>query len=140
MMHDLALTMVGLERYEEAKRIQHNVVERWKRKLGVDHPATLAAMSTHSMMLVNLDRLEEAAKLYAHTLEAEKGVFGEEHPNILSTMNNLAYTWYLQGNVECAMNHMERCAAWAQKFLDPEHPDRLSLEATLKEWKGELSE
>ncbi|OJJ78724.1 uncharacterized protein ASPGLDRAFT_30469 [Aspergillus glaucus CBS 516.65] len=86
--------------WEEAEKLQVQVVDAHKTKLGEDHLATLTSMANLAMTYWNQGRWEEAEKLNVQVVETDKTKLGENHPHTLITMANLALIYRDQGRWE----------------------------------------
>ncbi|KAJ5202881.1 hypothetical protein N7449_004960 [Penicillium cf. viridicatum] len=87
-------------RWEEAEKLEVQVVETRKTKLGVDHPSTLSGMANLASTYSNQGRWEEAEQLEVQVMETSKTKLGVDHPDTLTSMANLASTYRNQGRWE----------------------------------------
>ncbi|KZL85290.1 kinesin light chain 3, partial [Colletotrichum incanum] len=62
-MANLASTFWNQGRWEEAEKLEVQVMETRKMKLGADHPSTLSSMANLASTYRNQGRWEEAEKL-----------------------------------------------------------------------------
>ncbi|KAG9232663.1 P-loop containing nucleoside triphosphate hydrolase protein [Amylocarpus encephaloides] len=92
-------------RWDEAKKLEVQVLETRKTKLGMEHPDTLYQ-----------GRWDEAKKL-------ELGV---EHPDTLVTMGNLAVTYKYQGRWDNAEKLEVQVMKTRKMKLGADHPDTLA--------------
>ena len=58
------------------------VVEMFKRILGLEHPSTLTSMATLALKPWNLERWKEAEGLFMQVMEWRKWVFGQARASI----------------------------------------------------------
>ena len=79
--HELARTLAGQARWQEAEDQLGEVLRTQGLILGDDHPDTLSTLFELANALVGQDRLEEAGSLFRETLAARRRVLGEEHPD-----------------------------------------------------------
>ncbi|KAI9763277.1 MAG: hypothetical protein M1839_006524, partial [Geoglossum umbratile] len=68
-------------RYDEAEKSFLQVMETRKRKLGAEHPSTLASIANLASTYRNQGRWKEAEELEVQVMETRKRVLGEEHPS-----------------------------------------------------------
>ncbi|SPO03831.1 related to D-ribulokinase [Cephalotrichum gorgonifer] len=92
-MGNLASTLWNQGRWEEAERLEVQVMETRKTKLGADHLSMLTSMGNLASTLWNQGRWEEAERLQVQVMETSKTKLGANHPDTLTSMNNLAFTW-----------------------------------------------
>ncbi|KAJ5819454.1 hypothetical protein N7474_005045 [Penicillium riverlandense] len=147
--------------WEEAEKLEVQVMETRKMKLGQDHPDTLTSIanlaSTYSSRaetrktrlgeddhpdtlssIANLAatfwnqaRWEEAEQLFVQVVETHKTKLGEDHPDTLSSMANLASTFSHQGRWEEAERLEVQVMETSKRKLGEDHPDTLSSIANL---------
>ena len=75
----------ALGEYEEARKLQSEVLEASTRLLGAEHPDTLTAKANLAASLRALGEYEEARKLVSEVLEARTRLLGAEQPDALWT-------------------------------------------------------
>jgi hypothetical protein len=63
-----------------ARAVCEQLLDRWRRLFGPDHPDTLAAASTFTVALVSVGEAEPARALGEDTLQRSRRVFGPDHP------------------------------------------------------------
>ncbi|KAK3898497.1 hypothetical protein C8A05DRAFT_18935, partial [Staphylotrichum tortipilum] len=73
--------------------------------------------------------------LEVQVMETSKTKLGADHPHTLTSMNNLAFTWEVEGRHADALALMEHCAQARQRVLGADHPDTLSSLATVTKWR-----
>lgn len=59
---DLAASLSGLKRYDEAEPLWLDTIDRWTRKVGADHPSALNPSVNYAGMLYDAGRIDEAMK------------------------------------------------------------------------------
>ncbi|KAF1729906.1 Kinesin light chain [Beauveria bassiana] len=96
-MANLATTYHSQGRYEEAEKLQMQVIETSKVKLGDHHPHTLACIGNLAFILGDQGRLQDSEKLEEQVMESSKKTLGDDHPDTLASMTNLAVTYNDQG-------------------------------------------
>jgi hypothetical protein len=79
-------------RYEEAKELNHVMLENYKEVLGDNHPDTLRAMGSLAVSYHGLGQFHKAEELNILVLEKRKQSLGDDHPDTLLTMRNLGWT------------------------------------------------
>lgn len=122
-----------LNNMDEAEKLEVQVVIKKKRVLGEEHPDTLVSMANLALMYMNQGRLNEAEKLQMQVIKTRKRVLGEEHPDTLTSMNNLAFTYWGRGRHDDALELMKRVVDLSKKTIGPSHPDTLKSVRALKE-------
>lgn len=125
VMSDLACTLGGQNRLDEAEALEACIMESWKRNHGEEYHKTLDAMSNLAATINSQSRPEEAEVLNRHVMEVRKRILGEEHSDTLLSMNNLASTISTQGRHEEAIEMHRHVLAIQSRIRGYEHPDTL---------------
>jgi Tetratricopeptide repeat len=104
MYDDVQMSRFALVFYEsghwnEAEKLQIDVMELSKRLLGAEHPHTLTSMTNLAATYGEQGRWNEAEKLQVDVMELRKRLLGSEHPHTLISMNNLAETYRQPGRL-----------------------------------------
>jgi hypothetical protein len=124
-----------------AHGLASRLYERWRNRLGADHPDTLTIANDLAWALADLGDYRAAGVRDEDTLERRRRVLGEDHRDTLATATNLVATLgqlgELQAARELAEDTLERC----RPGLGEDHPHTLlaasNLAATLREM-GEI--
>ncbi|KAH7168414.1 kinesin light chain 3 [Fusarium sp. MPI-SDFR-AT-0072] len=130
-MGNLASTFWNQGRWEEAEKLDVEVMETCKEKLGPDHPDTLTSMANLASTYRNQGRWEEAEKLEVEVMEMSKEKLGPDHPSTLTSMGNLASTFWNQGRWEEAKRLEVEVMETRKEKLGLDHPDTLTSMANL---------
>ncbi|RYP41795.1 hypothetical protein DL767_000811 [Monosporascus sp. MG133] len=112
--------------WEEAEKLEVQVMEICKTKLGADHPNTLTSIANLALTLWNQGRWEEAEKLFVQVMEIRKTKLGPDHPDTLTSMNNLASTFRNQGRWEEAEKLEVQAMEIRRTKFGADHPDTLT--------------
>ncbi|RFU80041.1 serine threonine phosphatase [Trichoderma arundinaceum] len=96
-LSELATTYGDQGRWDEAEKLQVQVMESRKAILGGDHPETLDIMSYLALNFYEQGRWKEAEKLQTQAMEDYQKILGKDHPSSLDAMANLAVTFGHQG-------------------------------------------
>ncbi|KAK0263174.1 hypothetical protein LTR91_022651 [Friedmanniomyces endolithicus] len=91
-MGNLALTYWKQGRWDEAEKLQVEVMETMKAVLPKGHPDTLASMGNLAMTYSNQGRWDEAEKLQVEAMKTSKAGRPKGHPDTLRSMNTMAFT------------------------------------------------
>ncbi|KAK4170640.1 hypothetical protein QBC36DRAFT_150906, partial [Triangularia setosa] len=118
-------------RWEEAEKLNVQVMETFKTKLGDDHPDTLKSMANLASTYRNQGRWEEAEKLEVQVMETRKTKLGVNHPDTLTSMGNLASTYRNQGRWEEAEKLDVQVMETSKTKLGDDHPYTLKSMANL---------
>lgn len=59
-------------------------------------------------------------------METRKRVLGERYPDTLTSINNLSFTWMVQGRYADALALMKEWAQARKQVLGPEYPSTLA--------------
>ena len=92
-----ALAFHQIGSWNELEKLEVQVMEARKEKLGSHHPDTLTSMGNLASTYWNQGRWDEAEKLQVPVMEARKEKLGSHHPDTLRSMGNLANTYRKQG-------------------------------------------
>ena len=87
-------------RWDEAEKIDVQVIEIRKEKLGADHPDTLISMANLAAIYSQQGRQDEAEELELQVMEIQKEKLGADHPSTLMSMANLAVIYCQQGRLD----------------------------------------
>ncbi len=99
-----------------AKFLAKALAER-KRKLGEEHPSTLATANALAVMYKVQGRHDEAEALYLHTLAACQRTLGDRHPLTLGTIKGLASLYKAEGRLaEVALLKKRASGAGAREY------------------------
>ncbi len=85
-MANLASTYRNQGRWEEAEKLEVQVMETRKTKLGADHPDTLMSMANLALTWKSQGRHTDALVLMKDCALAQQRVIGPEHPDTLSSL------------------------------------------------------
>ncbi len=90
----LAATYHALGRYEEAEKIEIEVLALRREILGDKHPDTVRSMAELATTYHALGRYEEDEKISVEVLALRREILGDKHPNTVQSMADLAATYY----------------------------------------------
>ena len=108
-MHNLASIYKDMGKFDEAEKIQTNVITTRKTKLGPDHPNTLATMASLAMTYKSQGRWDEAEHLLSDTIQTMKQILGPQHPTTLDYVEHLEdLKQEAQKKVESEVYHTDR--------------------------------
>jgi tetratricopeptide (TPR) repeat protein len=113
-------------RWEEAAKLQVQVMETSKTKLGADHPDTLKSMNNLASTYMEQGRWLEAEKLNIQVMETSKTKLGPDHPGTLTSMHNLASIYTEQGRWLEAEKLNIQVMEIRKTKLGPDHPNTLT--------------
>ncbi|KAJ1334996.1 FxSxx-COOH system tetratricopeptide repeat protein [Microdochium nivale] len=129
--------------WNEAAAMKQEVLEKRRRILGEEHPATISAMNNLAGTLRDQGKLDSAAAIMQEVLEKTRRILGAEHPNTISTMNNLANTLGDQGKLNEAAAMNQEVLEKMRRVLGVEHPNTIlamnNLSGMLRD-QGKLNE
>ena len=126
-MHELAINLSKLGRYEEALTLNEKVLSLRKEIFGDKHPDTINAMESLAAILDDLGRFDEALTLQEKVLATRKEIFGDKHPDTINAMQNLAMTLEDLGRLDEALTLNEKVLNLYKEILGyDEHPDALA--------------
>ncbi len=120
---------------EVAPAVQHfqRAVDIQRRKLGLDHPETLATRNNLALAYRDAGQTEEAIRLFEAVWKAQEAKLAPNHPHTLATRNNLAGAYLAAGQAEEAIKLYEAVLKGREKVLGPENLNTLSTLYSLAE-------
>ncbi|KAJ5261105.1 hypothetical protein N7478_011700 [Penicillium angulare] len=127
----LAIAYRSQGRCEDAERLEVQVMETHKTKLGKEHPDMLASMANLAATYRNQGRWEEAELLEVQVMETHKTKLSEDHPDTLKSMANLAATYRNQGRWEETAELEVQVMETRKTKLGEDHPSTLTSMANL---------
>ncbi|KAL7935608.1 P-loop containing nucleoside triphosphate hydrolase protein [Trichoderma chlorosporum] len=113
-------------RWEEAEKLQTQILDTHMTKLGPDHLDTVSSMSYLASTFWSQGRWEEAEKLQVQALETCKNKLGPDHLDTLISMSYLALTFRSQGRWEEAEKLQVQALETCKTKLGPEHLSTLT--------------
>ncbi|KAK7180300.1 PFS and TPR domain-containing protein [Paraphaeosphaeria sporulosa] len=99
-MANLASTYRNQGRWEEAEKLEVQVMETRKTKLGADHPSTLTSMNNLAFTWKSLGRTVKAIYLMQQCVQRREQVLGASYPHYLSSLLILEQWEEEQADVE----------------------------------------
>ena len=106
------------------------------RRLGPDHPDTLAARYGMAYWLGSAGRVAEALHAMSTLLEDRGRLLGHEHPETLNSRHNLCDWQGAVGDAAAAATALETLLRDRLRLLGPDHPHTLMTRHSLARWKG----
>ncbi|MBW8804776.1 MAG: tetratricopeptide repeat protein [Catenulisporales bacterium] len=127
----MANVLWSMGRFEQARRINAEVLRAQAAALGDDHRHTLMTAGGLAAALRGLGRFSEALALDEQTYARFAENFGVDFPQTLSSANNLAVSYRLIGEFEKAAEIDREVLARRREVLGPNHPYTLSSAGSL---------
>jgi DNA-binding SARP family transcriptional activator len=125
---------------QPSRRITQQVLDRWRHRLGPDHPDSLQSATFLTAELGALGEAEQARELGHDTLERCQRVLGPDHMVTLTSAAVLSFVLLYQGEADQArqlgQDTLERC----RRVLGPDHPISLRSAAVLTFAQDELGD
>ncbi|KLJ13097.1 hypothetical protein EMPG_11945 [Blastomyces silverae] len=119
--------------YRDAEKAYAQLMETHKKKLGADHPYTLASMGNLAEVYRSQGRLNAAEKLNVQVMETHKKKLGADHLDTLTSMSNLTLIYLNQGQLDAAEELGVQVMKTCKKKLGVDHPDTLGSMGNLAE-------
>jgi DNA-binding XRE family transcriptional regulator/tetratricopeptide (TPR) repeat protein len=121
----LGWALTGMGRLAEARDLAQDVLDRRRRVLGENHPATLSAAID---LATNLSLLGEMAGrgLAQDTLARFRQVLGEDHPETLDSADHLAVVLHGLGELRAARDLHQDALEGLRRVLGEDHPETLA--------------
>ena len=127
----LAETLRTTGRWEEAEKLEIDVLEQRQRIIGMDHTDTLNAAANLARTYQSRGRWAEAEKLRVDVLEKSRRIRGPEERSTLIAAANLATTYRSLGRWEEAEKLELEVLEQRRKLLGRDHPDTIAAAANL---------
>ncbi|MDJ1135261.1 FxSxx-COOH system tetratricopeptide repeat protein [Streptomyces iconiensis] len=121
----LAADLRPLGQYEDALKLQQEVVETTRRLYGPEERTSLLAQHNLAVGLRLLGRYEDAYDVDLDTLRKREQVLRARHPNTLSSGNACARDLRLMGRYQEALARQELGMRLHLQVLGPQHPQTL---------------
>ncbi|PZC89041.1 kinesin light chain 3, partial [Pyrenophora tritici-repentis] len=128
---NLASTYWNQGRWNDAEKLEVQVMEIRKTKLGASHPDTLNSMANLALTYWNQGRWDDAEKLNVQVMETRKTKLGADHPSTLTSIANLASTYWNQGRWDDAEKLNLQVMETRKTKLGADHLDTLTSIANL---------
>lgn len=106
-------------------------LERRRKRLGPNHPDTLAGMAILGSAHHKNGQFAQAIALLEQALEQLRRTCGPDHPVTLATHNELGVTCWRADKFDRAILLFQELAAIRQRLLGPNHPETLQAKANL---------
>jgi len=116
-------------RSDEAERLELEVLELYKKVLGVKHLNTILAMANLASTWCQQGRSDEAEQLKLEVLKLYKEVLGVKHPDTILAMANLASIWWQQGRSDEAEQLQLEVLELRKEVLGAKHLDTTQVMA-----------
>ena len=112
--------------YGRMEELCRELVEEYKRSLGMDDHLTLANMANLVWAYQNQGRWDAAEELGVEAIEASKKKLGVDHPFTLILIHNLASAYNSQGRWEAAEELRVEVIEATKKKLGEDHPHTIN--------------
>ncbi|WP_405772981.1 tetratricopeptide repeat protein [Streptomyces sp. NBC_01538] len=109
-------------------------------KLGLDHPATLAARHENAYWRGQAGDVAETLAAYKRLLTEQLRVQGPDHLHTLTTRNEVAYWQGEMGDVAGAIAATEELLVDQVRVLGPDHPLTLASRGNAAGWLGQAGD
>jgi hypothetical protein len=118
-MAHLAVSHKSYGRWNDAARLEEEVLDTMTKLLGNEHRDTLRAMANLGASYRNLGRLKAAAKLEENVLAIRTRIFGEGHYDTLTARSHLALTYKSNGHLKEAVMLQDKVYEAVARLLGP---------------------
>jgi tetratricopeptide (TPR) repeat protein len=117
--------------WDEAEKLELDIINATKANLGSDHPDTLSSIANLASTYSNQGRWNEAEKLQVDVMNARKTKLGLDHLQTLTSMDNLASTYWHQGRWDEAEKLQVDVMNARKTKVGSDHPGTLTSMANL---------
>lgn len=132
----LGKTFRSLGYLDESESHLRAALDNRRRRLGDEHPLTLAAMNELALTLQEQGNLPEAERIFRRLLAVHRRLKGPEHEKTVLGTNNLGWVLLARGQFQEAESLFRRALTIRQRISGDEHPETLrtmvNLAATLR--------
>lgn len=118
-------------RYDEAETLYRRAFDASQRRLGPEHPRTLAAHNNLAGLLIAQGRYAEAEQLTRRSRAAAEEELGPDAPETLAATNNLAVSLQEQGRFTEAATLFRLVLEGYERNYGPDHDDVVAARANL---------
>jgi eukaryotic-like serine/threonine-protein kinase len=132
-LQNLAIVSAYQGKYADSEQAFRESLELDRRRVGPDHPDTMADVSNLAATLLYEHHYPEAEKLYRDLLPNLRRVLGPEHPRTLLPAGNLALVLHDEHREEEAEAIFRETLEIKRKKLGPEHRSTLVTMGNLAE-------
>lgn len=126
-------------RWQEARRLYADLVEKRTRLLGADHPDTANARGGLGRTLLETGDLEAAEDEIRRTIDALSIHFGNDHWRTSSAKRNLGLVHLRRGELEQAETLLQEVYDQLKTSLGEAHPETVRTKAAMDELARALS-
>ena len=123
-MNNLAMCYGVAGRYDDAVRLNEQVLDARRRSLSPEDPLLLITQYNLACVLLASGRAAEAGDLLEQTLAVQRKVLGPDDPDLLNSKSNLGISCLLTGRRAEGEALLTEALA-AQRRVAPEHPHTL---------------
>jgi tetratricopeptide (TPR) repeat protein len=123
VLFDLASVLGELGRLREAEALQHQVLDRREKRLGINHVSTTVARHNLAVTLHDLGDLVRAKELKILVLDFQKENLGMNHSDTYLAMDNLSCTLLALGEFSEARELEVQVLDWREQHNGMDHPD-----------------
>jgi tetratricopeptide (TPR) repeat protein len=117
--------------FKEAETLEHKVLDKRNRILGLEHLDTIRAMNNLAVTYGSLGKYTESEKLEIQVLDVRTRILGVEHPDTIDAMAKLAGTYRKLGKYTEAKKLQIQVLDARTRILGVEHPDTIDAMANL---------
>ncbi|MCR4792851.1 MAG: tetratricopeptide repeat protein [Lachnospiraceae bacterium] len=110
-IHDLAVSYLNMDRYEEALARFKQVYEVWKKTRGENEEYTLTTLSNIGILNIKLGHFDDAIDILQKTRECLLDVNGGEDRKSITDLLSIASVYQLKGEYAKAMDTYEKAYA-----------------------------
>ncbi|KAL1592027.1 hypothetical protein SLS60_011619 [Paraconiothyrium brasiliense] len=120
-MVTLSETVRAAGQWQDAEKLEVQVLEKSKQVLGPEHPDTLASMRNLALALEKRCKYVEAEVMYTEMIQVYEKVLGHEHSSALTTMSHLVRVLDRQDKYKEAEPVQRQLLATYEKVLGEHH-------------------
>jgi tetratricopeptide (TPR) repeat protein len=122
LQNNLALVLLFLGDYAEARSLLERAVCWYEKNFDPDHPTIALCYSNLALALQDLGDYTAAQALLEKAVSSDEKNFGPDHPTTALRYSNLATVFQALGNYTEARDLLEKALESAEKNFGPSHP------------------
>jgi CHAT domain-containing protein/Tfp pilus assembly protein PilF len=113
-------------RIPEATAVAVRVLSESEKRLGLNHPYTVAALLSLAELYKSQDQPAKAEPLYERALAVWEQEVGSDDSGIMPALDGLGAIHFARGRYTRAQPLLARALAYREKALGPDHPETLT--------------
>eukprot|EP01041_Mallomonas_annulata_P000354 gene354-645_t len=128
MRNDFGSVLCDMGRIDEAEREYRRVASETEKLMGSTHSDSLAAHTTHAIILYEMDQYEESETLFERIVDIQVDELGSRHIDTLTSQSHLGDIYLMTNRPMDAENIYRRVVRGLLRTLGPDHIQSLDAQ------------